>query len=68
VAAEPLLFDLRAARNRLELLAEVPDPETRDSRACGACGGVLVAPRRGPQPEFCSARCRQRARRAKTTT
>lgn len=33
------------------------------SETCKVCGGKLVAPERGPMPQYCSSRCRMRAHR-----
>ncbi len=70
-----------AADHHRALLA-LASPETRDEAPqalditktrhsgscgfCGSCGATLAAPRRGPQPSYCSRACRTRAWRARS--
>lgn len=40
-------------------------PPAGAAPVCRVCGGPLSAPLRGPYPEYCSGRCRQRAYRVR---
>jgi len=60
------LLALASPETRDEAPQAVGITKTRHSGSCGICGAALAAPRRGPQPSYCSRACRTRAWRARS--
>jgi len=62
----PALLTLASPQTRDDAPQAVGITKTRHSGSCGICGAALAAPRRGPQPSYCSRACRTRAWRARS--